>query len=46
MEHPRVPLVLFCSRGEGGLSLRAACRLEGEDEDADDVHPGDDHDRG
>lgn len=46
MEHPRVPLVLFCSRGEGGLSLRAACRLEGEDEDAADVHPGDDHDRG
>lgn len=26
MEHPRVPLVLFCSRAETGLSLRAAFR--------------------
>lgn len=28
MEHPRLPLVVFCSRGEGGLSLRAAFREE------------------
>jgi probable selenium-dependent hydroxylase accessory protein YqeC len=33
MAHPRVPLVLFCSRLEDGLSLRAAWRDE---EDADD----------
>lgn len=32
MAHPRVPLVLFCSRLDGGLSLRTACR----EEDADD----------
>lgn len=35
MTHPRVPLVVFCSRREDGLglSLRAACRQE--DADAD-----------
>lgn len=32
MEHPRLPLVVFCSRGEAGLSLRAAFR---EDADGD-----------
>ncbi len=28
MEHPRLPLVVFCSRGQDGLHLRAACREE------------------
>ncbi|MBM4129458.1 putative selenium-dependent hydroxylase accessory protein YqeC [bacterium] len=28
LEHPRLPLVVFCSRGEDGLRLRAACRAE------------------
>jgi hypothetical protein len=32
MAHPRLPLVVFCSRLEDGLSLRAACR----EDDADD----------
>jgi len=40
MAHPRVPLVVFCSRHEdglSGLSLRAACREEdAEDEPAHD----------
>lgn len=44
MGHPRVPLVLFCSRVEGSLSLRAACRLEDGEADDGDGHPGDDHD--
>lgn len=26
MSDPRLPLVMFCSRGEGGLSVRTACR--------------------
>lgn len=34
MEHPRVPLVVFCSRGEEGLSLRAAFREAPGDNDA------------
>ncbi|MBK8165994.1 MAG: putative selenium-dependent hydroxylase accessory protein YqeC [bacterium] len=33
MDHPRVPLVVFCSRGEEGLVLRAACREESGDDD-------------
>lgn len=32
MAHPRLPLVVFCSRLEDSLSLRAACR----EDDADD----------
>lgn len=38
MAHPRVPLVVFCSRREDGLglSLRSACREE--DEDAEPAH--------
>ncbi len=30
MQHPRLPLVLFCSRGDEGPSLRTAYRLGGE----------------
>lgn len=32
MEHPRLPLVVFCSRGQDGLSLRAAWREEPADD--------------
>lgn len=32
MADPRLPLVLFCHRGEDGLSLRAACRYEPDDD--------------
>ena len=32
MEHPRLPLVVFCSRDGDGLSLRAAFREEDQDD--------------
>lgn len=35
MEHPRVPLVVFCSRDGQGLHLRAACREEPADDHGD-----------
>ncbi len=50
MADPRLPLVMFCSRGEAGLSVRTACREDlcddagfaGEDELVADAGPGDD----
>lgn len=33
MDHPRLPLVVFCSLADGGLQLRTACR-----EEPPDVH--------